>query len=72
MGWEMGAGGRGYMYNCGSFMLIHGRGEHNIVKQLSPNEKRKKKNGGTISKRPTCVLLEYWKEKGTEHKTDLR
>ena len=52
-------------------MLIHGRGKHNIVKQLSPNKKGKK-NGGTISKGPRCVLLEYWKEKGTEHKKDLR
>ena len=74
-GWdegEMGEGRRGYMYNCGSFMLIHGRGQQNIVKQLSPNKKRKKKNGETISKGPTCVWLECWKEKGTEHKKDLK
>ena len=26
---------RGHMYTYGSFMLMHGRNQHNIVKQLS-------------------------------------
>ena len=55
MGGKMGEGGRGCMDNCGSLMLIHGRGQDNIVKQLAPNKKRKKKNGGTISKGSTRV-----------------
>ena len=56
MGWEMGEGGRGYMYNCGSFMLIHGRGKHNIVKQLSPNKKGKKKWWDNIKRAKMCVI----------------
>ena len=25
-----------YVWTCGQFMLIHGRNQHNVVKQLSP------------------------------------
>ena len=31
------SGGRGHMYTYGRFMLLYGRGHHNIVKQLSSN-----------------------------------
>ena len=29
--------GRGRMYTCGWFMLMYGRGQHNIIKQFSSN-----------------------------------
>ena len=29
--WEQGSGGRGHMYACGQFMLMHGRGHHSSV-----------------------------------------
>ena len=32
--WEEGLGRRGYMYTCGWFMLMYGRNQYNIVKQL--------------------------------------
>ena len=35
--WEGGSGGRGHVYTYGWFMLMHGRNQHNIVKQLSSN-----------------------------------
>ena len=35
--WEGGSGGRGHMYTCGWFMLMCGRNQHNIIKQLSSN-----------------------------------
>ena len=39
--WEGGSRGRGHMYTCGWFMLMYGRNQHNIVKQI-PCRKRKK------------------------------
>ena len=33
--WEGGSRGRGHMYTFGWFMLMYGRNQHNIVKQLS-------------------------------------
>ena len=35
--WEGFSGGRGHTYTYGWFMLISGRNQHNIVKQLSSN-----------------------------------
>ena len=35
--WEGGSGGRGQIYTCGWFMLMCGRNQHKIVKQLSSN-----------------------------------
>ena len=35
--WERGSRGRGHMYTCDWFMLMYGRNQHNIVKQLSFN-----------------------------------
>ena len=35
--WEAGSRGRGYMYIYGWFMLLSGKNQHNIVKQLSSN-----------------------------------
>ena len=37
--WEGDSGRREHVYTCGWFMLIYGRGQHNIVKQLSSNKK---------------------------------
>ena len=39
-----GGSGRGHMYTCGWFMLMYGRSQHNIVKQLSSNLKKIKNN----------------------------
>ena len=38
-GWEVEAGsrGRGHVYTYGRFMLMYGRNQHDIVKQLSFN-----------------------------------
>jgi len=36
-GWEGGSGGRGHMNTYGGFMLLYGKNQHNIVKQLSSN-----------------------------------
>ena len=37
-GWDgVEVGGRGHMYTYGWFMLIYGRNQHNIIKQLSSN-----------------------------------
>ena len=35
--WQRGSRGRGHRYICGRFMLMYGRNQHNIVKQLSFN-----------------------------------
>ena len=35
--WGGGPGSRGHMYTYGWFMLMYGRNQHNIVKQLSFN-----------------------------------
>ena len=35
--WEGGSRGRGHVYACGLLMLMYGRDQHNIVKQLSSN-----------------------------------
>ena len=35
--WEGGLRGRGNMYTYGSFMLIYGSNQHNIIKQLFSN-----------------------------------
>ena len=35
--WKGGSRGRGHMYTYGWFMLMYGRNQHNIVKQLSSN-----------------------------------
>ena len=35
--WDRSSRGRGHMYAYGWFMLMYGRNQHNIVKQLSPN-----------------------------------
>ena len=40
-GWEGGSGGRGHLCTCGWFMLLCGRGQHNIVEQLSSLKKKK-------------------------------
>ena len=39
MGWEVGRGSgwRGHMYTCGWLMLLYGRNQHKILKQLSSN-----------------------------------
>ena len=37
--WERGSRGRERMYTYGWFMLMYGRNQHNIVKQLSSNYK---------------------------------
>ena len=34
MGWEGGSAGRGHMHTYGWFILMYGRNQHNIVKQL--------------------------------------
>ena len=39
--WEWGSGGRGYTYTCDWFMLMYGRNQHNIVKQLASNKLKK-------------------------------
>ena len=36
---EGGLRGTGHMYTCGWFMLMYGRNQHNIVKQLSSNKR---------------------------------
>ena len=41
--WEGGARARSYMNTCGWFMLIYGRNQYNIVKQLSSKKNLKKK-----------------------------
>ena len=48
--WEGGSRGRRHMYTCGWFMLMYGRNQHNIVKQLSSNKKNffKERNHDTI------------------------
>ena len=33
------AGGRGCMYAYSRFVLLNGRNQHHVVKQLSPSEK---------------------------------
>ena len=38
--WEGGSRGRGHMFVYGWFMLMYGRNQHNIVKQLTSNEKK--------------------------------
>ena len=40
--WEGGSRWKGHMYACGWFMLIYGRNQHNIIKQLSFNKKNLK------------------------------
>ena len=35
--WEGGSRGRGRVYTYGRFMLMYGRNQHNVVKQLSSN-----------------------------------
>ena len=35
--WERGSRGRGHLYTYGRFMLIYGRNQYSIVKQLSFN-----------------------------------
>ena len=43
MGWSETEGssrGRGRMCTCDRFMLMYGRNQHNIVKQLSSNKKK--------------------------------
>ena len=35
---------KGHMYTCGWFMLMYGRNQHNIVEQISCNEKFKKES----------------------------
>ena len=37
--WDRGSVGRGYMYTYGQFTILYGRKQHNIVKQLSSNQK---------------------------------
>ena len=39
VGVEEGSRGWGHMYTSGRFMLLYGRNQHNIVKQLSSNLK---------------------------------
>ena len=38
--WERASGGRGHMYTCG-WLMMYGRNQHNIVKQLSSNLKER-------------------------------
>ena len=40
--WEGVSRGRGHMYTCGCFMLMYGRSQHNIVKQIPCREKEEK------------------------------
>ena len=40
----------GYVYNYDRFLLLYGRDEHRIVKQLSSNLKRKNKNNNIFKK----------------------
>lgn len=42
MMWEGVLRGRGHMYTYSGLMLMYGRNNHNIVKQLSSNQKKKK------------------------------
>ena len=35
--WEESSRGKGYMYIYGWFMLLNGRNQHNIIKQVSSN-----------------------------------
>ena len=51
MGWEMGGGFKreGHMYTCDWFMLMYGRNQHNIVKQL--NSKLKTSKNKTMNKK---------------------
>ena len=46
MGWDVGGGSRerGHIYTYGWFMLMYGLNQHNIVKQLSSNLNKLKKN----------------------------
>ena len=37
MEWEGGSRGKGHMYTYGWCMLMYGRNQHNIAKQLSIN-----------------------------------
>ena len=37
--WKGGSKGRGHMYMYGSFMLMYGRNQYNMIKQLSSNLK---------------------------------
>ena len=39
---EGGSGGRGHVYTWGWFMLIYGRNQHSIIKQLSSNYKKER------------------------------
>ena len=41
MMWEGVLRGRGHMYTYSGLMLMYGRNNHNIVKQLSSNQKKK-------------------------------
>ena len=56
--WRMGVGeeeeaqegGDIYVYNYGSFVLLYGRNQHNIVKQFSSNLKINKKDASEYKK----------------------
>ena len=69
--WKGGSERRGYMYTCDWFMLMYGRSQHSIVKQLSSNLKKRKKKKKNIT---WCIfenrLHTYWdcktKENGRE------
>ena len=41
MGWEEVSRGRGHMYAYGWFILMYGRNQHNIIKQLKNNKENK-------------------------------
>ena len=43
-------GGDIYVYNYGSFVLLYGRNQHNIVKQFSSNLKINKKDASEYKK----------------------
>ena len=54
-GWDEGRRGRRYMYTCGSFALLYGRNQHNIVKI---KEQTKKFNKVVVN---ICgLLLLFW------------
>ena len=41
--WEGGSRGRGHMYTYGWFMLMYGRNQHKIIKQLSSIKNKMKR-----------------------------
>ena len=62
-----------HMYTCDWVMLMYGRGQHNIVNQLSSNEKKEEKNYKNIRnfKKEILKNCQNKKEKRLKNKNKL-